>query len=231
MKLIKNFIFNISFYSGTTIFAFFSIILLLFPRKYILYSLKLWSNYLSILLFIIFRINYRIEGQFPKSQVIYAIQHQSVWETIILADQLPGIQAIIMKKELINIPIIGWLFRHSGAVPLDRGKKIQSMRSLLKESEKAINRGDNLIIYPQGTRIKPGEKGKFLPGVYAIYNHLNLPVVPVALNSGKFWFDKEINGPGCINVLILKTINPGLSRVEFMEKLENSIENASKRLL
>ena len=231
MKLIKNFIFNISFYSGTTIFAFFSIILLLFPRKYILYSLKLWSNYLSILLFIIFRINYRIEGQFPKSQVIYAIQHQSVWETIILADQLPGIQAIIMKKELINIPIIGWLFRHSGAVPLDRGKKVQSMRSLLKESEKAINRGDNLIIYPQGTRIKPGEKGKFLPGVYAIYNHLNLPVVPIALNSGKFWFDKEINGPGCINVLILKTINPGLSRVEFMEKLENSIENASKRLL
>ena len=231
MKLIKNFIFNISFYSGTTIFAFFSIILLLFPRKYILYSLKLWSNYLSILLFIIFRINYRIEGQFPKSQVIYAIQHQSVWETIILADQLPGIQAIIMKKELINIPIIGWLFRHSGAVPLDRGKKIQSMRSLLKESEKAINRGDNLIIYPQGTRIKPGEKGKFLPGVYAIYNHLNLPVVPIALNSGKFWFDKEINGPGCINVLILKTINPGLSRVDFMEKLENSIENASKRLL
>ena len=231
MKLIKNFIFNISFYSGTTIFAFFSIILLLFPRKYILYSLKLWSNYLSILLFIIFRINYRIEGQFPKSQVIYAIQHQSVWETIVLADQLPGIQAIIMKKELINIPIIGWLFRHSGAVPLDRGKKIQSMRSLLKESEKAINRGDNLIIYPQGTRIKPGEKGKFLPGVYAIYNHLNLPVVPIALNSGKFWFDKEINGPGCINVLILKTINPGLSRVEFMEKLENSIENASKRLL
>jgi len=231
MKLIKSFIFNISFYSGTTIFAFFSIILLLFPRKYILYSLKLWSNYLSILLFIIFRINYRIEGQFPKSQVIYAIQHQSVWETIILADQLPGIQAIIMKKELINIPIIGWLFRHSGAVPLDRGKKIQSMRSLLKESEKAINRGDNLIIYPQGTRIKPGEKGKFLPGVYAIYNHLNLPVVPIALNSGKFWFDKEINGPGCINVLILKTINPGLSRVEFMEKLENSIENASKRLL
>ena len=231
MKLIKNFIFNISFYSGTTIFAFFSIILLLFPRKYILYSLKLWSNYLSILLLIIFRINYRIEGQFPKSQVIYAIQHQSVWETIILADQLPGIQAIIMKKELINIPIIGWLFRHSGAVPLDRGKKVQSMRSLLKESEKAINRGDNLIIYPQGTRIKPGEKGKFLPGVYAIYNHLNLPVVPIALNSGKFWFDKEINGPGCINVLILKTINPGLSRVEFMEKLENSIENASKRLL
>ena len=136
-----------------------------------------------------------------------------------------------MKKELINIPIIGWLFRHSGAVPLDRGKKVQSMRSLLKESEKAINRGDNLIIYPQGTRIKPGEKGKFLPGVYAIYNHLNLPVVPIALNSGKFWFDKEINGPGCINVLILKTINPGLSRVEFMEKLENSIENASKRLL
>jgi len=231
MKLIKNFIFNISFYSGTTIFAFFSIVLLLFPRKYILYSLKLWSNYLSILLLIIFRINYRIEGQFPKSQVIYAIQHQSVWETIILADQLPGIQAIIMKKELINIPIIGWLFRHSGAVPLDRGKKVQSMRSLLKESEKAINRGDNLIIYPQGTRIKPGEKGKFLPGVYAIYNHLNLPVVPIALNSGKFWFDKEINGPGCINVLILKTINPGLSRVEFMEKLENSIENASKRLL
>ena len=125
MKLVKNIIFQISFYSVTTIFAFLSLIFLFFPRKYILYSLKIWSNYLSILLYLIFRINYRIEGKFTQSQVIYAIQHQSVWETIILADQLPGIQAIIMKKELINIPIVGWLFKHSGAVPLDRGKKIE----------------------------------------------------------------------------------------------------------
>ncbi len=231
MKLVKNIIFQISFYSVTTIFAFLSLVFLFFPRKYILYSLKIWSNYLSILLYLIFRINYRIEGKFTQSQVIYAIQHQSVWETIILADKLPGIQAIIMKKELINIPIIGWLFKHSGAVPLDRGKKIESMRKLLSESEKAVKRGDNLIIFPQGTRIKPGEKSKFLPGVYAIYKHLDLPVIPIALNSGKFWFGTEINGPGCIKVLILDTIQPGLKRMDFMNKLESTIENASKRLL
>ena len=75
---------------------------------------------------VFFKIDYQINGELPKSR-IYAIQHQSIWETIVLANLLPGPISIVMKKELISIPFIGWLFKHAGA-PLDRGKQVQSIR-------------------------------------------------------------------------------------------------------
>ena len=139
------------------------------------------------------KIDYQINGELPKNQVIYAIQHQSIWETIVLANLLPGPISIVMKKELISIPFIGWLFKHAGAIPLDRGKQVQSIRRLLSSSKYAIDRGDNIIIYPQGTRVKPGVQKPYLPGIFALYNHLKIPVVPIALNSGKFWFNFKIS--------------------------------------
>ena len=87
---------------------------------------------------------------------------------------------------------------------------------MLQDAEKAINYGDNIIIYPQGTRVKPGENKPYLPGVYALYNHLKIPVVPIALNSGKFWYKFNLSGPGMIKVLLLNEILPGLKKREFM---------------
>ena len=231
MNFINKIIFFIVFYFFTVFFAIFSLPLLFLPRKYLSVSLKLWSKFLSTLLYFFFKIEYKIFGEFKYKQVIYSIQHQSVWETIVLADQLPGSMAIIMKKELISLPIIGWLFRHSGAIPLNRGRHIQSMRRLLLGSENAIKKGDSIIIYPQGTRVMPGVKKPYLPGVYAIYKHLNIPVVPIALNSGKFWYKFYLNGPGEIKVTILPAILPGMGKIEFMSKLENLIENEAKKLL
>ena len=231
MNFINKIIFFIVFYFFTFILAIFSLPLLLFPRRFLSISLKLWSKFLSTLLYIFFRIEHKIIGEFKYKQVIYAIQHQSVWETVVLADQLPGSIAIIMKKELILLPIIGWLFRHSGAIPLNRGRHIQSIRRLLLGSENAIKKGDSIIIYPQGTRVMPGAKKPYLPGVFAIYKHLNLPVVPIALNSGKFWYKFKLQGPGEIKVTILPAILPGMGKKEFMSKLENLIENESIKLL
>ena len=77
----------------------------------------------------------------------------------------------------------------------------------------------------------PGVKKPYLPGVYAIYKHLNIPVVPIALNSGKFWYKFYLNGPGEIKVTILPAILPGIGKKEFMSKLENLIENEAKKLL
>ena len=186
MNFINKIIFFIVFYFFTVIFAIFSLPLLFLPRRYLSISLKLWSKFLSTILYIFFKIEHKIIGESKYKQVIYAVQHQSVWETIVLADQLPGSIAIIMKKELMSLPIIGWLFRHSDTIPLKGERHIQSMRRLLLGSVNAIKKGDSIIIYPQGTRVMPGVKEPYLPGVYAIYKHLNIPVVPIALNSGKF---------------------------------------------
>ena len=228
--LLKIFFF-ITFYSFTTILAIISLPLLFFPRKFLNLSLRLWAYFLNLILHIFFKIDYQINGELPKNQVIFAIQHQSIWETIVLANLLPGPISIVMKKELISIPFLGWLFKHAGAIPLDRGRQVQSIRSLLSSSKYAKDRGDNIIIYPQGTRVKPGVQKPFLPGIFALYNHLKIPVVPIALNSGKFWYDFKIIGPGIIKVSILSEILPGMEKKKFMTILQNMIEKESKSLL
>ena len=172
MNFLLKIFFFITFYSFTTVFAIISLPLLFFPRKFLKLSLRLWAYFLNLILHAFFKIDYQINGELPKNQVIFAIQHQSIWETIVLANFLPGPISIVMKKELISIPFIGWLFEHAGAIPLDRGKQVQSIKRLLSISKYAIDRGDNIIIYPQGTRVKPGVQKPYLPGVFAL--HLSL---------------------------------------------------------
>ena len=231
MKNFYKIIFYTCFYSTTFLLVVMSLPFLILPKKFLKFPIKTWSVILSWLLLKCFKIDFKIRGKFQNHQVIYAIKHQSIWETIVLTDKIPGMPSIIMKKELMQIPIIGLLFKHSGAIPLDRGQKIQSIRRLLSQTQKALNRGDSLIIYPQGTRIEPGIKRKYLSGIYAIYNQTNLPVLPIALNSGKYWRKGYLKGPGCIEVSLLNIIKPGLKRKKFMEDLENSIENESNMLL
>ena len=231
MNFLLKIFFFITFYLFTTVFAIISLPLLFFPRKFLKLPLRLWANFLNLILHVFFKIDYQINGELPKNQVIFAIQHQSIWETIVLANLLPGPISIVMKKELISIPFIGWLFKHAGAIPLDRGKQVQSIRRLLSSSKYAIDRGDNIIIYPQGTRVKPGVQKPYLPGIFALYHHLKIPVIPIALNSGKFWFNFKVNGPGTIKVSILSEILPGMEKKKFMSKLQNMIEKESKSLL
>jgi len=231
MNIFNKIIFFLFFYFFTAILAVLSLPLLLFPRRFIQLSLRIWAHTVSLSLYYLFKIDYTIEGKIKSKQVIFAIQHQSIWETIILANYLPKPLSIVMKRELISIPIIGYLFKKSGAIPINRGKHFQSIKTLLQDAEKAINYGDNIIIYPQGTRVKPGENKPYLPGVYALYNHLKIPVVPIALNSGKFWYKFNLSGPGMIKVLLLNEILPGLKKREFMNTLQNLIENETQKLL
>ena len=231
MNFLNKIIFFIFFYLFTAFFAILSIPLVLFPRKYIRYSLMIWSNFMNSLLYFLFKIDYKIYGKINTNQVIYAIQHQSIWETLVLAHFLPGPISIVMKQELISLPIIGLLFKKFGAIPLNRGKQIQSIRTLLSDAKKAVKKGDSILIYPQGTRVKPDDNKPYLPGIFALYNHLKLPVVPIALNSGKFWYNFNVKGPGIIKVSMLNQVPTGLKKQEFMTNLKNLIENESKKLL
>ena len=136
-------IFFIFFYLFTAFFAILSIPLVLFPRKYISYSLMIWSNFKNYLLYFLFKIDYKIYGKINTNQVIYAIQHQSIWETIVLAHFLPGALSIVIQQVLISLTIIIFIFKKFGAIPLNRGKQIQSIRTLLSDAQKAVKKGHN----------------------------------------------------------------------------------------
>jgi len=130
------------------------------------------------------------------------------------------------------IPIFGWFAGKAGMIPIDREGAAKTMRCLLKAASEAASEGRQVVIFPEGTRRAPGEAADYQPGVAGLYRELNIPCVPVATNSGRFWpASGLLKWPGTAVFEILPPIPPGLKRAEFMRRLESEIEAASARLL
>jgi 1-acyl-sn-glycerol-3-phosphate acyltransferase len=138
---------------------------------------------------------------------------------------------IVMKQELMRIPFIGWVFKRTGSIGVDRSAGMAALKKLKRDALIAVETGRPLLIFPQGTRVLPRTEAPYQIGVYALYSATGLPVVPVALNSGSFWPRKGIRKyPGCITLEFLPEIAPGLQRAAFMATLEEQIEQATARL-
>lgn len=191
-----------------------------------------WSRSVFFLLRMICGLTYRIEGleHISKSPVIYASKHQSVWDTLLFPLQIER-SAIVLKKELFLLPFFGWYAKKYGAIGIDRSAGASAIRQLIKEARKSVAVGRPIVIFPEGTRLPPGEKGEYHSGVAALYKDLKIPVVPVALNSGMYWPKRKlIRRPGVITMRFLPPIPPGLPRKEFMERLETAIEAAQNEI-
>lgn len=191
---------------------------------------RLWGRFATFVAWIS-GISFRCEGNVPKGkQVIYAVKHQSAWETMVLFWVLYD-PIIVMKQELMRIPFIGWVFKRTGSIGVDRSAGMAALKKLKRDALIAQETGRPLLIFPQGTRVLPRTEAPYEIGVYALYSATGLPVVPVALNSGLFWPRKGIRKyPGCITLEFLPEIAPGLPRAAFMATLEEKIEQATTRL-
>lgn len=188
---------------------------------------RLWQNNTLFLIRHILGIDYRIDGgdAFPQGCLI-ACKHQSQWETLLTTILFPE-NRVVAKEELKYIPIFGWYLWRIGTVFLDRSAHVTSIKKLIRDGRSVLAAGNNLLIYPEGTRTKAGEPSHYQPGISALYTGLGVPVVPVALNSGFFWPRKAFRvHPGTITVKILAPIQPGLDKKTFMQELENRIESA-----
>ena len=192
-----------------------------------------WEHGLQWLLRSIVGLDYQVQGldHVTNEPVIFAVKHQSAWDTI-TAHLLVDDPAIPLKQELTKVPIFGRCLLHAGMIRLDRGQGTQALRSLIEGGKAAVTRGSPIFIFPEGTRTPPGKKGRYHPGVAALYKQLALPVVPVALNSGLFWGRRSFaKRAGTITVEFLEPIEPGLDRKAFMGELEHRIETATARLM
>lgn len=169
-------------------------------------------------------------GALPPGPVIFALKHQSAWETIAFPALGPPISGVL-KRELLAIPIYGWYMRRLGMVPIDRSAGGGAIRKMLRRAKSETTRGRSIMIMPEGTRLPPGRSGRYHPGVAALYAHVGLTVVPVALNSGLFWGRRSLLlRPGTVTMEYLAPIPPGLERKAFMALLQERIEMASERL-
>ena len=169
--------------------------------------------------------------QAAGTAVLVASKHQSAWETFVLQCILPD-PAIILKRELLLVPIFGWALRKLRHLPIDRAGGLESLREMLEAARALIKEGRQIVIFPEGTRRELGAPPAYQAGVFALYRSLEVPCLPVALNSGSFWpHHGFIFRPGCIVIEFLPPIEAGLSRDVFMQRLALAIEGSSSRLL
>jgi 1-acyl-sn-glycerol-3-phosphate acyltransferase len=130
------------------------------------------------------------------------------------------------------IPWFSWYARKVGAIAVDRGGHSTALRKMVADAKARFAEKRQVVIFPEGTRGEPGVRGVYKPGIAALYRELDVPVYPVATNSGVHWpAHGFIRKPGTIVFEFLEPIPPGLKRAEFMRILEERIESASEKLL
>ena len=162
--------------------------------------------------------------------VIYASKHESSLETYVITTILTR-SVVILKKELTMIPIFGWALHLYGMIKVDRASGGAAMKQMLVESEKALKKGRPIVIFPEGTRMKPGAKADYKSGIYFMESNLKCPVIPVALNTGLFWKKNSfLRYPGTAVIEFMEPMPQGLGKKEFMDELEFRIENKCKEL-
>ena len=229
---LRSLLFNIGFFGWTTIVVVGGLVLLPLPWPWMHRLGRLWCRGTLVLLRSIIGLRHRIEGQenLLHEPAIYASKHQSTWDTLIFALLLPDC-AYVLKRELYFVPLFGQLLARSRPIAIDRSAGGSALRRMLGSAERAIEEGRAIVIFPEGTRTAPGEHGRYQPGAAALYQRLDVPVVPVALDSGLYWGRRQfVKRPGTITIRFLPPIPPGLDRREFMGTLEGRIETACRAL-
>jgi 1-acyl-sn-glycerol-3-phosphate acyltransferase len=230
---LRAFLFNVLFYVTTVLFLGLGSPLLLGPRSWAMWALALHARTELWLLKTIVGTELEVRGKekLPKGACLVASKHQSAWETFALIPLFRD-PAYLMKRELFWIPFHGWFSYKFKMIPVDRDKGPAALRRMLAEAKTRAAAGREIIIFPEGTRRAPGALPDYKTGVFLLYEALGIPCVPVALNSGLFWPRRSLKRyPGTIIVEFLDPIPPGLSKREFLPRLQATIETASNRLI
>jgi 1-acyl-sn-glycerol-3-phosphate acyltransferase len=176
-------------------------------------------------------VEWRGREKLPQGACIVACKHQSVWETFALFMVLPD-PTYVLKRELMQLPLFGWLATKARMIPIDRGSHAKALTGMLAAARREAARGRQIVIFPEGTRRPPGAKPHYLPGAAFLYADLGLPCVPIALNSGLFWPRHSwLRRPGTVVAEVLDPIPAGLDKREFLTRLQSAIEQATARLV
>ncbi len=233
MLLLRSLLFNLLFFAWTVLIFIVYLPLLLLPRQFLAKAAGAWTGGVLAILRLVVGLDYEVRGRenLPDGPCVLASKHQSAWDTLVFSQIVPD-STFILKRELMWVPIFGWYLKHYGVVPVNRGGGAPVLRQMLRDAEAIAADGRSIVIFPEGTRTPPGESRRYRSGVSVLYTDMNVPVVPVALNSGLYWRRRAFRKlPGRIVLEFLPPIPPGLSREAFMERLREELEGATQRLV
>ncbi|WKW50316.1 lysophospholipid acyltransferase family protein [Rhodomicrobium lacus] len=202
------------------------------PRRWAMAALKLHGDVTQGLLRVICGTKMEVRGRekLLPGPCIVAAKHQATWDTFAPLSLMRD-PALVMKAELLSIPLYGRFCRKFELIPIQRELGPAALRQMVREARSRAAEGREIVIFPEGTRAEPGAAPDYKPGIIFLYQDLKVSVCPMALNSGMFWPRHSfLRYPGTIVVEFLDPIPPGLPKQEFMQRLETEIETASERL-
>ena len=225
--MLRNIIFSVIFFSGIIVISIIFLPALFLPQSIVLIGGKLMGHWTGFCLKVILSVRIKIIGKeniIENEKFFIAASHQSMFETFYL-QTIFNAPVFILKKELILIPIFGWYLKKIGSISIRRNKITKDNLGFLEDISNMINTTHRpLIIFPQGTRVKPEERPPFKKGAGRVYEEINISCQPVAINSGYVWPKK---GPKRSNkeiiISILPKIDSGMDKNEFINILEEKI--------
>jgi len=225
--MIRNTIFKIFFFLGIIVICILFLPALILPQKITLIGGKIMGYWAKYCLKFFLSVKTNIVGKeniINNEKFFIACSHQSMFETFFL-QTLFNSPIFILKKELLKIPIFGLYLKKIGSISIERNKTTKENLGFFDKIIKTVNNSNRpLLIFPQGTRVLPTEKPKFKKGTSRIYETLKIKCQPVAINSGFVWpKNQPLSYNKTINISVLKPINPGLNKEEFLNLLEKNI--------
>jgi 1-acyl-sn-glycerol-3-phosphate acyltransferase len=193
---------------------------------------RYWCASSLVLLRVITGVKTEVEGMenIPPGGCIIGSKHQSDWDIFAIFPHI-GRPAFVAKKELMRIPFFGWAAHSLDCIEVDRKRGAEAIPQMIAQAKDAADRGCRIVIYPEGTRRAALAPPDYRQGIVRMYTQLNVPVVPVALDSGLYWGrNSAVIWPGTAKARFLPAIEPGLAPDVFVERLRSTIEAETNRM-
>ena len=219
---LRSWLFAVVFYGGSVPIVVTVPVSALFGRPAVIAHATVWTRFHRWCARVLLGIGIRIEGERPAGPALYASKHQAMFETLELELQLDG-PAMALKQELADIPMWGWAARRYGALVVDREGSAAALRQMIREGKAAKEAGRSVLIFPEGTRVLPGEQPPLKSGFAGLYRMLDMPVVPVAVDSGRLLPKRGAKRAGVVTFRYGEAILPGLSRGEIEARVHAAI--------
>ncbi len=232
--MIRNFLFSFFFFMGIILISILFIPSFFLPQKIVLFGGKIMGHWSALCLRFFLSTKIIVKGReniITDKKFFIASSHQSMFETFYL-QTIFNSPVFILKNELLKIPIFGWYLKKIGSISIVRNKTTKNNLGFFDQISELTNKSDRpLIIFPQGTRLSPDERSPFKKGASKIYDKLKIKCQPVAINSGYTWPKHGLKKANLnLTISILKPIDEGMNKEEFLNILEENIYSELNKL-
>lgn len=222
MAALRSLLYAVAFYVGTVLYVLAGILSLAVSPRLTLAVVLGWVDFHHWICVNILGIRTHLDGEIPPGPHLIAVKHEAMFETLEMV-RLSNLPVIVMKRELADIPLFGTLTRRYGVIPVERTAGAKALREMVAAGKQAISAGRPVLIFPEGTRVRVGQAPDLRSGFAGLYRALGLPVVPIAVDSGRLWGRGLIHRAGTITFKVGETIPAGLKRDQIEARVHAAI--------